>query len=143
MKIKSIIFIVLMFCFGSIANLSADEAYSLQGDWDAEITIADAASSEKWEEKDIIKISQHGSQFVGIRTNGGKFISKNEEYIKGKLSYKMVDEIFIRYVSDPITFDLSWTDGRATIIEEGNKIIIQSYIGEIHYFVNVTLTRHK
>ena len=133
-----------IFCFGTLANSFADEAYNLNGEWSAIITKTGSESSaEVLNEKDIIKISQQGNQFVGIRTIGGKLVGKNEEMIKGKLSYKMVDEIFIRYVSDPITFGLSWSDGRATIIEEGNKIVIQSFVKATGYYETVTLTRQK
>jgi hypothetical protein len=143
MKTK-IIIIFFMFCFGTIASSFADEAYNLNGKWAAIITKTGTASSvEVLNEKDIIKISQQGNQFVGIRTMGGKLVGKNEEMIKGKLSYKMVDEVFIRYVSDPITFNLSWVDGRATIIEEGNKIVIQAFVKATNYYETVTLTRIK
>ena len=135
MKIK-IIIILFMFCFGIIAGSFAGEAYNLNGDWDAIVTKTGVESStEVINEKDIIKIFQEGDQFVGIRTIGGKLVGKNEEMIKGKLSYKMVDEIFIQYVNDPITFGLAWVDGRATIIENGNKIVIQSFIKETGYYV--------
>ncbi len=144
MKTKSIVIILFMLCFGTIASSSAEEAYNLNGAWDAIITKTGTISSTKViDEKDVINISQQGNQFVGIRTIGGKFVGKNEEMVKGKLSYKMVDEVFIRYVSDPISFDLSWIDGRATIIDEGNKIVIQSFIEATGYFETVTLTRQK
>ena len=134
--------IVFLIVFGTICSSYTAETYNLNGDWDAVITKIGAESSTRvLEENDVIKISQKGTQFVGTRTIGGKLIGKNEEMIKGKLSYKMVDEVFIRYVSDPTTFDLSWIDGRATIIEEGSKIIIQSYIESTGYYETVTLTR--
>ena len=99
--------LILMVCFGTVTNLLADSAYDLSGDWDAIITKTGTESStEVINEKEIINISQQGDQFVGVRTIGGKFVGKNEEMIKGKLSYKMVHEVFIRYVSDPITFGL-------------------------------------
>jgi len=143
MKTKVII-IFLIFCFGTIVNSFADEAYNLNGEWNAIITKTGSESStEVLNEKDIIKISQQGNQFVGIRTIGGKLVGKNKEMIKGKLSYKMVDEVFIRYVSDPITFGLSWSDGRATIIEEGDKIVIQSFVKATGYYETVTLIRQK
>lgn len=140
--ITRIITIFFMLYFGIIVSSFAGEAYDLNGDWDATITKTGAESStEVLNEKDIIKISQQGNQFVGIRTNGGKYVGKNKEMIKGKLSYKMVDEVYIRYVNDPITFGLAWVDGRATIIENGNKIVIQSFIKDTGYYETVILTR--
>ena len=136
--------LILMVCFGTVTNLLADSAYDLSGDWDAIITKTGTESStEVINEKEIINISQQGDQFVGVRTIGGKFVGKNEEMIKGKLSYKMVHEVFIRYVSDPITFGLSWADGRATITDDGTKIIIQSFIENTGYYESATLTRKK
>ena len=55
----------------------------------------------------------------------------------------MVEDIFMRYVHDQTTFDLSWADARATITEKGNKIVIQSFIQAIkkRIFVTITLAR--
>ena len=131
--------IILIICFGTIAQLGAEEAYNLNGEWDA-VIIKEGTQSTTIE-KDIIKISQQDNQFVGIRTIGGKWVGKNEEMIKGKLLYKMVDEVFINYMSDPITYAMSWSDGRATITEAGNKIVIQSFVNETGYYETVTLIR--
>ncbi|MDX2413674.1 MAG: hypothetical protein QNK33_00665 [Bacteroidales bacterium] len=145
MKQKKILImatIILIICFGTIARLNANQAYDLTGEWDAVITKEGAnVAMSITIEKDIIKISQQGNQFVGIRTNGGKWVGKNEEMIKGKLLYKMVDEVFINHMSDPITYAMSWSDGRATITEAGNKIVIQSFVNETGYYETVTLTR--
>ena len=136
-----IILITLMICLGLVSDLGAGQAYNLNGKWDAVIAYRGAISGSSTNEKDIIKISQQGDQFVGIKTIGGKFVGKNEEMIKGKLLNRMVDEAFVRYAHDPITFDLSWSDGRATITEEGNKIVVQSFIPSIPAFVTITMTR--
>jgi len=141
MKTK-VILIVLLFCLGVISHLNAGSAYDLNGEWEAIITKTGMFSSMVVaNEKDVIEISQQGDQFIGVRTIGGKFVGKNEQIIKGKLKYKMVDEVFFRYVSEPVTFDLSWIDGRATITENGNKIEIQAVVESTTYFETVTLTR--
>jgi hypothetical protein len=143
MKTKKIIIsisILLIVCFGTITPLLADETYDLNGEWNAVINII-TVSGRSVTGKDIIIISQQGNQFVGTRTIGSKFIGKNEKEIKGKLVNRMVDEVFVRYVHDPITFDLSWSEGRATITEKGNKTVIQSYIPSIPEFKTITLTR--
>ena len=143
-KAVIIILLTLMICLASTCNLGAGEAYSLNGEWDAVITKEEAnVQLSTTIEKDIIKISQQGNQFVGIRTIGGKWVGKNEEMIKGKLLYKMVDEVFINYMSDPITYAMSWSDGRATITEAGNKIVIQSFVKSTGYYETVTLTRKQ
>ena len=146
MKLKEtliMVTIILIICFGTIAQLGTKEAYNLNGEWDAVITKIGTVGGTTTIEKDIIKISQHDSQFVGIRVNGGKWVGKNEEMIKGKLSYKMVDEIFINYMSDPMTYAMSWGDGRATITEDGNKIVIQSFIKSTGFYETVKLTRKQ
>lgn len=109
MKTKMIIIstlVLLMVCFGIADRLDAGEAYNLNGDWDAAIKIINV-SGWSLTEKDIVKISQQGNQFIGIKTIGGKFVGKNEDLIKGKLLNRMVEEVFVRYPHDPITFDLS------------------------------------
>jgi hypothetical protein len=139
-----IILITLIICLGSTCNLGADEAYNLNGEWNAVITREGASTALSTTiENDIITISQKDNHFVGIRNIGGKFVGKNEEMIKGKLLYKMVDEAFIHHVNDPITFELSWADGRATITEKGNKIVIQSFIKSTGFYETLTLTRKK
>ena len=139
-----VIVIILMVCFCTVANLNAEPAYNLNGEWDAVITKTGASSGTLViNEKDIIKISQQGDEFVGVRSVGGKFVGKNEEMIKGKLVYKMVDEVFINYMSDPMTYAMSWGDGRATITEGGNKMVIQSYIKSTGFYETVELTRNQ
>lgn len=133
---------VLEAWFGAIQKYPRPErGYDLNGEWDAVITKEGGSSVTT--EKDVIKISQTGDKFVGIRTAGGKWVGKNEEMIKGKLFYRMVDEVFINYMSDPITYAMSWSDGRATITEDGNKIIVQSFVNETGYYETVTLSRKK
>ena len=144
MKLKEtliMVTIILIISFGTIHQSGAGETYDLNGEWNAVITKQGKDQLSITIEKDIIKITQLGNQFVGIRTIGGKWVGKNEEMIKGKLSYKMVDEVFINYMSDPITYAMSWSDGRATITEAGNKIVIQSFVNETGYYETVTLIR--
>lgn len=141
MKTKVIV-TILLFCFGVVEYLNAEPAYNLNGEWDAVITKTGSVSGTPViNEKDIIIISQQGDQFVGVRSLGGKFVGKNEEMIKGKLLYKMVDEVFINYMSDPMTYAMSWGGGRATITDDGNKIVVQSFIKPTGYYETVELTR--
>ena len=78
---------MLLVCFGGVAQLNAGPAYNLSGEWDAVITKEGSnVALSTTTEKDIIKISQQDNQFVGIRVNGGKWVGKNEEMIKGELS---------------------------------------------------------
>ena len=144
MKTKQIIILVtilLIAFFGTIIPLVAGEAYNLNGEWTAVITKEMPNTPfSKTIETDIIKITQVGDWFVGIRTIGGKFIGKNEEIIKGKIVYKMIDDAFIHFVSDP-TFELCWCKGKATITEEGNKIDMQTFVKCTGMYETVSLTR--
>lgn len=143
MKTK-ILLIALIFCLGAITQLYAGPAYDLTGEWDAVITKTGMFSDTVVaNEKDIIKISQQGDKFVGVRTVGGKFVGKNEQLIKGNLKYKMVADVSIRYVSNPVTFELDWVDGRATITENGKRIEIQAVVESTTYFETVTMTRKE
>lgn len=113
MKTKQIIILVtilLIVFFGNIIPLVTEEAYNLNGEWTAIITKEMPNTPfSKTIENDIIKITQVGDWFVGIRSIGGKFIGKNEEIIKGKIVYKMIDEAFLHFVSDP-TFKPCWCE---------------------------------
>lgn len=134
---------MLLFLLFSSSVFSAD-TYDLNGEWDAVITKTGMYSGTTVaDERDTIKISHNGDQFVGVRTIGGKFVGKNEEMIKGRLNYKLVDEVFLRYVSHPVTFDLSWIEGRSVITDDGQKMEAQAVVESTTYFETVTLTRKK
>jgi len=140
MKSKIFTFINLVF-IGMVVITNADPSYNFNGEWDAVIIKEGIESVTR--ENDIIIISQKGEEFVGTRIKGGKFVGKNETMFKGKLLNKMVQEIFIHYMSDPFTYELSWCEGRAAVINDGNKIVIQSFIKNTGFFETVTLTRNK
>lgn len=134
----------MMFFLLISTSVFADESYDLTGEWDAVITKTGIYSGTTVaNERDTIKISQNADQFVGVRTIGGKFVGKNEEMIKGRLKHKLVDEVFLRYVSHPVTFDLSWIEGRSVITDDGHKMEIQAVVESTTYFETVTLTRMK
>ena len=52
--------------------------YDLNGEWDAVIDNGRFGVS-----KDIIKITQEGNKFVGIKLIGNQWVGKGEEVIKG------------------------------------------------------------
>lgn len=54
--------------------------YDLKGDWDAAIDNGVQGIS-----KDIIKIYQEGSKFVGINQIGNQWVYKDQETIRGEL----------------------------------------------------------
>ena len=70
---------------------------------------------------------------------GGKRIGKNEEAVKGKLSSGKLEEIFISNPIDQITYKLAWNKGRATINQDGDLIVLYSFIN--YYHISVVLKR--
>lgn len=137
MKAKAMMVLLIIF-FGTFTQGFAGPAYDLTGDWDAVITWE--APMETKTIKDIVKISQKGDEFVGIKTIGGKWVGKNEEIVKGKLLNKIVGEAFIS-AADSVTFELFWNEGRAIITEKGKKLVMQSYVPRYSMLITITLTR--
>jgi len=139
MKLKVILIvatIILIICFGTIAQSSAGETYDLNGEWD---TVFDHGPFGV--DKDIVKISQQGNTFVGVTLIGSKHISKGEETIKGELLDKMISQVYSHNHNQDAAGKGVWNDAQGVIIEEGNKILIQSYA--INFFVKTIIMTRK
>jgi len=133
------ILISMLSCILIVAHTTATEPIDLSGNWDAIfIRMRPEVGNTFDTEKDIVKISQKGSEFVGICMIGGKKIGKNEEAIKGRLSGDKFEEAFISY-ADIITFNLSWGQGRATINDAKDLIVIYSFIESVPVHKTVVL----
>ena len=140
MKTKVIV-IVLMVFFGSIVHLNAGPAYNLTGEWDA-VYENDLVGVDK----DIVKITQEGNKFVGIKTIGKRWLGKGSETVKGELLNNIINNAAICYKKNyPAEHDLSWSDARAVITDKGNKMIIQSFMSTLtgDYVLTITLTRKQ
>jgi hypothetical protein len=131
-----IILCALMVCIGIAAQSVAGETYDLNGEWDAVYDNVSLGVS-----KDIVKISQEGNKFVGIKLIGNIYIPKGEKTIKGNMINKMIDQVSTQSVKGGST-ELMWNDSRGVIIEDGNKIVIQAFINN-WYVMTLTLTRKK
>jgi hypothetical protein len=70
-------------------------------------------------------------------------IGKNEEAVKGKLSSGKLEETFISYPIDQITFKLAWHKGRTTINKDADLIVIYSFIESDPAHWTVVLKRKK
>ncbi|MEN8123407.1 MAG: hypothetical protein ABFS35_23925 [Bacteroidota bacterium] len=126
MKLKATLImatIIMIICFGTIAQSGAGETYDLNGEWD---TVFDHGPFGV--DKDIVKISQQGNTFVGVALIGSKYISKGEETIKGELINKMISQVYSHNHNQDTTGEGVWDEAQGVIIEEGNKILIQSYV---------------
>ncbi len=131
------VLILVSFAFPAIAE--ENSFYNLSGDWDA---VYDSSLSGKV--KDIIKITQEGNSFVGIRANGSRWVPKGEHAIKGTLCERMICNVAMRCQKNyPVSDDLHWSDGHGVITEMGKKMIIQSEMKTISgkFFVTVFLTK--
>lgn len=147
MKIKvlvSLLFLSMASFILILANATAAETIDLSGEWDAIfIRMGDTEGATFDAEEDIVKIIQKGNEFIGTCTIGGKRIGKNEEAVKGKLSSGKLEETFISYPIHPVTYELDWSKGRATINDDGDLIVISSFIKFQHYQYTVVLKRKK
>ena len=147
MKIKVTVTLILL----SLASLvlilvqaTAAETIDLSGEWDAIFIRMNAVVGNTFDtEEDIVKIIQKGNEFVGRSMIGGKRIGKNEEAVKGKLSSGKLEETFISYPIDQITFKLAWSKGRTTINKDEDLIVIYSFIEDGPVHLTFVLKRKK
>ena len=117
MKLKKILImatIILIICFGTIAQLDAEEAYNLNGEWKAFYNYDPVLTH-----KDGIKIIQQGNNFVGTIINGYEFVPKGSETIKGVLNKNEFKSLFIK--GDIIT---GWIPATGEIDDKNNKVIM-------------------
>ena len=140
--IVSLVLVFIIFCSFNVLRIDAGQAYDLSGEWTA-VFVRRGIHETFDAEAHVIKIDQNGMEFVGISLTEGKRIGKNEEAVKGKLSGKMIENAFISYVSNPITFESSWSKGRALINNNGNLIVIYSFIESIPIHKTATLVRKE
>ena len=123
----------LMVSIGVTAQSDADETIDLNGEWDA------VYATWMGMLKDTVKISQEENKFVGIRLVGSVLEPKGSEAIKGELIGQMFSQVStLNYKG--VKEKLAWTDAQGVIIENGNKIVIQTYVQRDN-MVTVTMTR--
>lgn len=131
-----IVLCTLMVCIIIVAQSGAGEIYDLSGEWDA------VYSAEFGGSKDIVKISQVGNQFVGVKLIGSVYIHKGEETIKGELIDEMINQVSARTYKEGKGGGVVWSDAQGVIIENGNKIIIQTYVNN-YCVMTLTMTRKQ
>ena len=107
---------------GIAIQSDAEETIDLNGEWDAVYATWMAML------KDTIKISQEGNKFVGIRLIGDVYVPKGSEAIKGELSGEYFKQVFTYDYMGGKQFE--WNHAQGVIIENGNKIVIQTIITE-------------
>jgi hypothetical protein len=104
--------------------------YDLNGEWDAVIDNGKYGIS-----KDIIKITQEGNKFVGIKLIGNQWVGKGEETIRGELEGDGFKSL------EGYTAAEGWLPSDGKILDGGNKIVDQSEVKSLNLTVVETLTR--
>jgi hypothetical protein len=109
---------------------NGDVVYDLNGEWDAIIDNAQFGIS-----KDVIKITQEGNKFVGIKLIGNQYVGKGSETIKGELEGDGFKSLYGYSLAH------GWQPSSGKISEGGNKIVEEQPIEAYGYTAVMTLTR--
>jgi len=108
---------------------NGEVVYDLNGEWDAIFDNKDLGI-----DKDVVKITQEGNEFVGIKLIGNIFLGKGRETIKGELEGDGFKSLY-GYVRTAG----GWTRGKGRVSDRGNKIVME--IERYTYTFVLTLTR--
>ena len=109
---------------------NGEVVWDLNGEWDA---LYEGFGSLQWvgKLKDMVKITQQGGSFVGIKMIGTAFVPKDAVSVEGELDKNGIKKVRVQ----PSTNTAEALDGKGQISDDGNKIIIDAEI------LRVTLTR--
>jgi hypothetical protein len=111
---------------------NGDMVWDLNGEWDALYEIRPGGITMVGTNTDILKITQQGGSFTGVKMIGNPWVPKDAVSIRGGLDKNGIKNV--RVVLSTLR-DEVW-DCKGQISEDGNKIIIDG--GER---IRVTLTR--
>ena len=112
---------------------NGDVVYDLNGEWDAIYDNKQFGGKDKY----VVKITQEGNKFVGIKLIGNQWVGKGKETIKGELA----GDGFKSFYGFSVAY--GWSPSNGKISDGGNKIVSEDEIeayGET-YIVVMTLTR--
>ena len=147
MKIKvlvSLLFLLLTSFSLILFYATAAETLDLSGEWDAIFIRMREEAGESFDAEECgMKIVQNGNGFIGRCMNGTKRIGKDEEAVKGKIASDKLEETFVSYPIDQITFKLDWRKARTTINKDKNLIVMYSFIESDPAHWTVVLKRKK
>ena len=102
---------------------NGEVVYGLNGEWDAvyDLTVLWKGGVEtKESSKDIVRITQEGNQFVGIKLIGDEWVGKNLEVVKGELEKNRFRKLHVFMIF------WRWVASKGKISEDGNKIVIKA-----------------
>ena len=101
---------------------NGEVVYDLNGEWDAVYDVTSTYRSEDTQSsKGIVRITQEGNKFVGIKVIRAPLVGKNQEAVQGELEKNRFAKL---YVFTGII--LRWVPGKGEISEDGNKIVIKA-----------------
>jgi tetratricopeptide (TPR) repeat protein len=106
----------------------SDTVYDLNGEWDAIYESAFGVS------KDVVKITQEGNKFVGIKLIGTQWVPKGSETIKGDLEQNRFKSLYLNNGQ-------AWAPADGKINEKGNEIILKQHIDSMGITIDVKLSR--
>lgn len=99
--------------------------YDLNGEWDAiyesNVKYKASAGDFRTSSKDVVRITQEGNQFVGIKLIGDEFVGKNQETVKGELEKNGFKEVYT-VAWDKEAYRAKWVPCMGEISQDGNKI---------------------
>ena len=109
---------------------NSEVVWDLNGEWDA---LYEGFGSMQWvgKLKDMVKITQQGGSFVGIKMIGTAFVPKDAVSVEGELDKNGIKKVRVQLSTN--TADA--LDGKGQISDDGNKIIIDAEL------IRATLTR--
>ena len=103
---------------------NGEVVYDLNGEWDAVCDLSFvgsfAAGGEKESVKGVVKITQEGNKFVGIKVIGDLWADENQKVIQGELEKSRFSQF---HVFRGII--LGWFSVKGGISEDSNKITIE------------------
>jgi hypothetical protein len=105
--------------------------YDLNGEWDALYDNKGYGGINK----DIVKITQKGNEFVGIKLIGNQWMPKGSETVKGVLEKDGFKSLNTNSYSD------GWTPATGKTGEKCNKIVIETPLLAAGVTLVITLTR--
>jgi hypothetical protein len=103
---------------------SGEVVCNLNGEWDALIErylLFTAPKEVVAGYKDIIKITQKGNEFVGIRLIGMEWLGKGTEAIRGKLDRNEFKEIQLLFKPSS-----GWQDCNGEMSKDCNKMVLDN-----------------
>ncbi len=104
---------------------NGEVVYDLNGEWDEVRVVTylssfdSAGTEDKASSKDIVKITQEGKKFVGVKQIGDRWVGKNKKAVQGELEKDKFRELHALPSEHR-----GWLPGKGEISEDGNEILI-------------------